>query len=234
MAIRRGSPDLPHVPAVKDPAAQRSLAEVWTRLFEMTQRVDAATAENARLRQEITSLGTSHAALQQRVRTITALGAPSTAPGAGTMGPGGGTTTPPPSDDAGQGSLGCATAGSTGHLTPGTALTLVVAGQIVCGTAQEFPALLAVEVDQPTRDANQSQLLDRMVWHMNLAGFPCSRYPTTNGRPWILLFDFQGAQYAYRVIDYAASDFSVPYTTLMVFGGRSPGVSTTPDGGTPD
>lgn len=114
-------------------------------------------------------------------------------------------------------------------------MNLVSAGQIICGVGNEFASLRGPAVDMPTRTANQNELLDRMVWHMNLQGFPCSRYPTTNGSLWLLLFNIGSTQYAYRVIDYAAQDaFNNTFNTLMVYSGQTPNNSNPPDGGIPD
>jgi len=81
--------------------------------------------------------------------------------------------------DDGLGSQGCSSAGSDGHVT-GT-LTAVLAGQIVCGTGNEFPALKVATADQPTRDANAEQLLRRMIWHLQQAGFTAGRQVNPSG-----------------------------------------------------
>lgn len=134
--------------------------------------------------------------------------------------------------DDGKGSLGCSECGSDGHPTV-TVKDVETAGKIVCGVAQEFPGLLAATADQPTRDANRDQLLDRMVWHLNLLGFPASRYGTVAGRPWILLFNTpDGTEYAYRVSSYET--FETPFTAVMVFGGASPGTTVVVDAGIAD
>lgn len=138
---------------------------------------------------------------------------------------------PVPFDDGGDGETGCTGAGADGHPTIVT-LDIATAGQVICGTGNEYPALKAITVDQATRDANRDQLLDRMVWHMNLAGYPCSRYGTVAGRPWILLFNLpSNLEVAYRVVGYET--FETPMTTVMVLGGASNEI-VTPDAGIAD
>lgn len=236
--IQRG---YPQVSAVKDLPTQQSLRLLWDRIYGHDETNTANAAALASAQATIDSQSKLINTLNTQVtKLLPAQGTDQTNTANGTLpqpgGGGGGNQPPPPptGGDGGQGNLGCSEAGANGHLDPGYPITPESCGKIICGTGNEFPALLAIAVDQPTRDANQSELLDRMVWHMNLAGFPCSRYPTTNGRPWILLFNVGADQYAYRVIDYAAGNFTVPYTTLMVFAGRTPNSTTTPDGGTPD
>jgi hypothetical protein len=81
--------------------------------------------------------------------------------------------------DDGLGAQGCSQAGSDGHVTG--SLTAVLAGQIVCGTANEFPSLTAITADQATRDANAVQLLERMIWHLAQAGFTAGRQINPSG-----------------------------------------------------
>jgi hypothetical protein len=221
--LRRARVDIPRVEGVKDPAARESLAEVWKYLQRIQANHDTLQAAHDALSASVGDLSTrtdivARAAQLANAQRAAAIASPA--------------PPPTPTNDGGQGDQGCATAGVNGHITAGTTLSLVVAGQVICGTGNEFPALLAVTVDQATRDANRDELLNRMCWHMNLAGFPCGRYPTTNGHPWILLFDFQSTQYAYRVVSY--DEFDSPMTTVMVYGGQTPGATTTVDGGTPD
>ncbi len=99
--------------------------------------------------------------------------------GDGTGTPGDGGTTG--GDDDGGGSQGCASCGPTGHVSGSAPLTTVTAGQVVCGTGQEFPALTAPCADQGSRDTNQEQLLLRMIWHLQQAGFTAGRQRNPSG-----------------------------------------------------
>lgn len=83
--------------------------------------------------------------------------------------------------DDGLGAQGCATAGADGHVAPGSPLTAITAGQIICGTAKEWSALRAVTIDLPTRQANAEELLLRIIWHLNLAGFTAGRQKNPSG-----------------------------------------------------
>jgi hypothetical protein len=220
---QRVKPDAPHVERVSDPAAKLSLVEVWKRLQLIEANHDDLATAHDILSGTVTALSQAQSVLTASAQLQNARQARAAA----TVAP-----PPPPLDDGGQGELGCSSAGPNGHLPPGTILSLMVAGQIICGTSNEFPALLAVTIDQPTRDANRNELLDRMCWHMNLAGFPTGRYPTGAAADFDLLFDFQGSQYAYRVVSYDL--FDSPMTTMMLFAGQTPGATTTVNGGTPD
>lgn len=89
--------------------------------------------------------------------------------------------------DDGLGQQGCVQAGADGHVAPGTPLTAITAGQIVCGVGNETgagwsgPTLLGVAVDQATRDANVDQLLLRVIWHLQQAGFQAGRQRNPSG-----------------------------------------------------
>lgn len=148
--------------------------------------------------------------------TVTATGTPTPAPGSNNT-------------DNGQGELGCSTAPATGHVSDPA--SLVVLGQIVCGTGAEFPALLAVTANQADRDTNRAELIGRMIWHINLnGGFRgVARYP---GNPFDILVTLGTTQYAYRVTGYET--FDQPMTTVMVYGGQTANTATTPDPGISD
>jgi hypothetical protein len=100
-----------------------------------------------------------------------------TAPGTGTPAfpstlPGGG--------DGGEMAQGFAAALPTGH-DAGGELTPTRAGQIVGGTVNEWIALTAAAPTQAVRDANQLELLLRMIWHLRLAGFSAGRQRNPSG-----------------------------------------------------
>lgn len=217
----------PYIGQISDPAARDSLRLLWDKFFSLEASVTSSQSEIAANATAITSLQTDVTKVQNISKLALSKIITTTNPSGG----GGGTT---PVDDGGLGALGCANAGATGHVDPALPLTPQTAGMVICGTGQEYASLLAIAVDQPTRDANREELLMRMCWHMNLAGFPCGRYGTPAGYPWILLFNVGTTQYAYRVLDYSASDFTIPYTTTMVFGGLTLNAATTPEAGISD
>lgn len=217
----------------------QNLRALWDQIHTLRNDHDTSAATIAAQANTIAALQANLATTSQQakealltagqaVTSVSAVGA--------TTSTGSGSVFPPPSTapftDTRQGNLGCTEAGADGHVAPGSALTVETAGQIICGTGNEYPALKAIAVDQPTRDANRDELLDRMVWHLNLAGFPAMRYGTVAGRPWILLFNIPGGiEVAYRVASYET--FETPFTTVMVFGGSSLEI-VTPDAGIAD
>ena len=67
--------------------------------------------------------------------------------------------------------------GRAGHIPPGPA-TAARAEQVVLGTANEFPSLTA----QGTSEAAGEQLMLRMIWHLQLAGFQAGRQRNPSGR----------------------------------------------------
>ena len=120
-------------------------------------------------------------------------------------------------DDGGAGAAGCAAAGADGHVTG--SLTPETAGLIVCGTGNEFPGLKLATVDQATRDANQLQLLLRMIWHLNLAGFTAGRQRNPSG---IVSGDkltvlIGSVYYAYDVFEGVPFNVDMPTQMLQVF-----------------
>jgi hypothetical protein len=168
----------PHVDDIKDWRAQQSIRLLWDRVFALEARLqatettagDLVTATNAQDDQLQTldrQAGDTAALLQVTRREVTEAG------GGGPL-PGGG--------DGGQGADGCAAAGSDGHVTA-SAHNAYEAGQIVCGTGAEFPALLAATGgDMAVRQANAEELLKRMIWHLKQAGFVAGLQRNPSGK----------------------------------------------------
>ncbi len=115
-------------------------------------------------------------------------------------------------DDGGTGAAGCSIAGSSGDLAPGSPLNNDTAGQIICGTFQEFPALTGAEANQTDRDNNQEELLRRMIWHLNQYGFTAGRQRNPSGLVSLdkLTFYVGATLWAYDVF------FGVAYSSPMV------------------
>lgn len=143
-------------------------------------------------------------------------GAPDS-PATGGGGSGGGTA--PGTDDGGAGASGCSQAGSTGHLTPGFPLDSVSVGKIICGTADEFPSLTAPTVDQATRDTNQDELLNRIIWHLLNGGFEAGKQRNPSGvvsgdkitvkvgTNWLAYDVFQGVDYTNPMVTHVIQVF---------------------------
>jgi hypothetical protein len=88
--------------------------------------------------------------------------------------------TTPPETPIGDLDSSCSSPPSTGHPS-GTSLTGAAFQNIVCGTQQEWSALRAVCGDQATRTANNTELLLRIIWHLNNYGFLAGRQKNPNG-----------------------------------------------------
>lgn len=228
------SKQYPHVDAISDWRAQQSIRLLWDRTYDLEARLQAAEGTTTTL---VTTANDHQAQItlaDRQAKQALAEAQLAAAEKARVALPGVTSGT-----DLGKGDLGCSEAGATGDITG--LQTVETAGKIICGTANEFPALLLPTSNSVQRVNNREELLNRMVWHLGQAGIPASRYPTPGGAPYLLLLDALGAdgaepvrQYAYRVLDYAVDDFTVPYTTLMVYSGQTIGQTTTPDAGTPD
>ena len=237
----------PHVDGVADWRAQQSLRLLWDRTYDLEARLQGAEGTQATLiatandHQTQITLADRQAkeALAKAQGALAAIGSGSG--GGGGTGGGG-------KDDLGLGAEGCAAAGATGHLTGTFDLTVQSAGKIVCGVGAEFPALLAATPTYVLRQANRDELMERMVWHLNQAGFAASRYgtPGTPEHEFNLLMDclaLDGSgpvrQYAYLVTTYdpaITSPWDTTHTiqTIMKCNGQTPGTTTTPGAGTPD
>lgn len=206
--IRRARVNILHGP-IADRHAEQAIREIEKRLQDLSDKHDSVVRTQGTLSAAIATLATSqdHLAVQTAANAA-AMRRTTTTTGGG--GGGGGGTTP---DDGGAGAAGCGAAGADGHVT-GTTLDIV--GQIVCGTGHEFPALLAVAVDQPTRDANTAELLGRIIWHLQLAGFAAGKQQNPSGLVSgdKITVQVAGVWWAYDV--FSLNPFDVPMTTHMV------------------
>jgi len=82
---------------------------------------------------------------------------------------------PPPSGGGGSGG-----SGGSGHIAPGPS-TEDRARQVVFGTAAEFSYLTRVFGSEGEAVAAASELLDRTIWHLQLAGFQAGRQRNPSG-----------------------------------------------------
>lgn len=231
----------PHVDDVKDWRAQQSLRLLWDRTFALEARLQALEATAGDLveatnQQETQLADVALKADQALAEVQLANTAESVAAGA-------------LKDDHGLGALGCAAAGATGDIGPftGDDRTLENAGKVICGVGTEWASLCVATATLVARQTNADEMLDRIVWHLNQAGFAAARYPTPAGAPWHVLFDALSPdgespvrQQSYRVISYyplppdAWDPADVMTVSTFSYGGQSPGVTTTPDVGITD
>jgi len=162
----------PHVEAIKDWTAQQSVRLLWDRVFSLEERLQAAqstittlvSAANVNETSASTAQQAANDALALSQRVGEATGSDIPTPG-GDL-PGGG--------DGGGGQTGCAAGLPSGHDSGGL-LTAIRAGQLVCGTGNEWAVLRNPTPDLDTRLANAEQLVRRMIWHLQQGGFTAGR-----------------------------------------------------------
>ncbi len=203
----------PHVGEVQDWRAQETIRLLWDRVHDLEERLQAAEST-------IGSLVDGHNENEAVVSTAAkdARSALSLAlrPGqAAESDTGGGTTPLPGGGDGGGGNIGCQAAGATGHDTGGL-LNAIRAGQIVCGTGNEYSALKNATPTIAERNANATELIRRMIWHLREAGFTAGRQRNPSG----VLSDnklcvvVDSVTRAYDVL-VGKSNFAQPMTTAM-------------------
>jgi len=181
-AIKRA---YPHVNEIADWKTSQTTRLLWDRIHSLEERLQSAEATitqliaghntNETALASVTQDAQQALALSQQIGGGTTLGGGT---GTGDGGTGGGGL--PGGGDGGGGAEGCAAAGGTGHDSGGL-LTAIRAGQIACGTANEFSALKNVTADLATRESNAEQLLRRMIWHLKQAGFSAGRQKNPSG-----------------------------------------------------
>lgn len=166
----------PHVNEVADWPAAQTIRLLWDRIHDLEERL---TAAQTTITQLVSGHNTNEASIttaSQDARQALSVSQRATAsailPGGGGTTGGGGTL--PGGGDGGGGSEGCAAAGATGHDTGGL-LNPVRAGQIICGTGNEFSALKNPTATLEQRLLNAEELLRRMIWHLRQAGFTAGR-----------------------------------------------------------
>jgi hypothetical protein len=178
----------PHVDDITDWRAQQTIRLLWDRIFDLESRlqasqstietlVDSQNETDANLRR-VEGHALEALAIAQRPEDSTDIEG---SEGAGDALPGGG--------DGGAGADGCAAAGVDGHFDPAGDLSAYNAGKIICGTGNEFPALLlataAGETGDPAaiaaRESNAEELVLRCIWHLQAAGFTAGRQLNPSG-----------------------------------------------------
>lgn len=169
----------PHVEGIPEWATQQSVRLLWDRVFQLQEQLTAANATIALLVSSSnlneTDLATAQAGVNEALALAQRVGQP-----AESEGPGGGGEELPGGGDGGQGQVGCAAAGANGHDTGGL-LDPVRAGQLVCGTGNEFPALKNATATIEERDDNAEELMRRAIWHLRQGGFDAGRQQNPSG-----------------------------------------------------
>jgi hypothetical protein len=172
----------PHVNEVKDFAAGQSIRLLWDRIFQLQEQLTAAQATIAQLvaanNLNEAAIETVDEAAQQALALSQKPGLPADSDTGG--GGGGGEPELPGGGDGGGGATGCAGAGPSGHDSGGL-LTPIRAGQIVCGTGNEWAQLKNPAPDLDARHTMAEELLRRMIWHLRLAGFSAGRQQNPSG-----------------------------------------------------
>lgn len=216
----------PHVDELTDWRTAATVRLLWDRIHDLEARLQASEATTIDLvsghntnEMSITVVGQDARAALALSQTMagSAAGGGATGGGAsggtGGTGPGGGIELPG-GGDGGAGATGCAAAGATGHDTGGL-LTAVRAGQIICGTGNEWSALKNPVATLAERSANNVELLRRMIWHLQQAGFTAGRQQNPSGAisEQKLCVIVDGVLRAYEVLDGVPIDQPIP--TLM-------------------
>ncbi len=153
-------------------------------------------------------------------------------------------TSPPGNTDNGDGQNGFNNAFPSGTAPPGSPITPYVAGQIVGGVKNQFFAnyFAGTAGSQDILDTWRLCFNERVIFHLNAAGFQTSHYPGSgNGFKYIILINIPSGgtdmQYAYKITNYDSEDPGSPTLNLtaeMTFVALTPDASTTPDPGIPD
>jgi hypothetical protein len=168
----------PHLGEVADPPASQTLRLLWDRIHDLEERLQQTETLNTKL---IATANSNTAAAAQAQTTANRAVALAQNPGDAAMSATSDPATPlPGGGDGGAGATGCAAAGATGHDSGGP-LNAVRAGQLICGTGNEFSALKNATATQAQRDANQEELLLRMIWHLKQGGFSAGRQQNPSG-----------------------------------------------------
>lgn len=214
-AVGGGKRVYPHVGEISDFPTSQTIRLLWDRIWALEARLQASEATIAQLVSGHNTNESTLTTVQKNAEMALSL-AQRVGQAAGSE-TGGGTGTPlPGGGDGGGGNIGCAAAGATGHDTGGL-LNAIRAGQIVCGTGNEFPALKNATVDLPTRVTNATELIARMIWHLRQAGFTAGQQRNPSG----ILSDnklcvvVDGVTRAYDVLR-GKGEFTQPMDTQML------------------
>lgn len=221
VALKRQFPQLDNV---KDWATNQTIRLLWDRVFALQEQLTAAQT-NVRLM--ATALNTMNAQVLSVEQLAKGAYALVQIPADSTPPPGAG---PEECPDDGEAAHGVNDAGPNGDVGV-VPLDAYQAGIIIGGTANEYSYLLNVAIDAPTRDANIEELLLRMIWHLNQAGFVAGRQrnPSSAISKDKLTIEIGGETFAYDV--FQGVDFTEP---VPVQAGRVCPADYVADAGIPD
>jgi hypothetical protein len=172
----------PHVGEIVDFASQQSIKLLWDRIFELQEQL---TATQATITQLVAASNVNESAVEtaqtaaNEALAIAQEPIVTDAEGGGGGGGGGGGELPG-GGDGGQGDIGCSAGLPSGHDTGGL-LNAIRAGQLVCGTGNEFAALRNPTATVEERFTNAEELLRRCIWHLREAGFSAGRQQNPSG-----------------------------------------------------
>lgn len=169
----------PRVSEVQDWRAGDSLRLLWDRTYALEERIKSLETMQTSILSDLDAAQTDIETASRQAREAIALSQQPGQPGGAPIDGGGGGDLPG-GGDGGAGAIGCAAAGATGHDSGGL-LNGIRAGQIVCGTGNEFPALRNPTATINERDANAEELMLRAVWHLRTAGFLAGRQQNPSG-----------------------------------------------------
>jgi len=170
----------PHLSQVTDPMAQQTIRLLWDRIWDLEARLQASEATIADL---VSGHNTNNAQItvaQRGAEAALSLAQRAGVAATSETGPWVGAGELPGGGDGSGGQIGCAAAGATGHDTGGL-LNAIRAGQIVCGTGNEFSWLKNPTATLAERLTNGEELLLRMIWHLKQAGFSAGRQLNPSG-----------------------------------------------------
>ena len=169
----------PHVDGITDWRAQQTIQLLWERIFSLEERLRAAEATITTL---VEATNTQEAAIEsvslQAQEALALSQRVGQAAESDTGGGGGGEL--PNGGDGGQAQEGVNAGLPTGHDSGGL-LTALRAGQIIGGTANEWIALRNPTATVAERETNAVELLRRMIWHLQQAGFTAGRQQNPSG-----------------------------------------------------
>jgi hypothetical protein len=207
---------------MNDQPTPDNIRALWDQIHKLTDQLVSAQATVSDQASTISTLQSQLTATAKKTEeALLTVGQPlaivattGTSTGGGASGPGGATG----GTDDGFGSQGCSEALDDGHVAPGSPLTAITAGMIVCGTGREYSALKAVTVDLATRQANAEELIRRMIWHLQQAGFTAGRQNNSATGLRIsndkITVEISGTMRAYDVLG-AYDEFTSILTTRM-------------------
>lgn len=193
---------------VTDPAAKDTFAQLRKELFQITATQDALAADHATLSTTVADLSTNQTATSRQVSALKSATAPTTV-----VNP----SIPQPTP-------------GEGHTPPG-AVDTTQALAVVNATAAEYPNLVAVFSTDDAAVAAAQELLLRILWHLQIAGFNAGRQRNPSG---LLSNDkitiFLGA--AWHAYDIFTLGYAGHATTVHLFEVSAP--NSVPDPGIAD